>query len=384
MAQHSELKAGFEQGQGGEREPQPAAPPAAPAQRSGSMQFSAPKRLVPEVRIAIDGAEVAYDFVHLRDVQLSLSTSLCDMASVTFSNPWGTVADLADLDPGRLLEVQMGYQGELTKLFRGEVVSVEPSFPHTGDPVVVVRAYDQLHRHSRGRRQRTFESVAVSDVVSQLAGEEGLRAKVDATGLQHEYLLQNNVTNLEFIHELARRHYYEVHVDEAKTLHFRKPAYDRGQAHTLIWGKGLKSFTVRKSAANVATRVKTRYWDMKQKKHVVQEHGALHGRIAGRSPNPDLAKEAFSEGEVQVSGLPCLYPKEAEGIAFHLYNERALDAVKGRGAAIGDPAIRPGLVLELEGLGGAWNGSYYVTQAVHSYSGQQGYQTEFEVRRTGT
>ena len=62
----------------------------------------------------------------------------------------------------------------------------------------------------------------MSDLVKKLASEEGLSADVEDTKQVHDYLLQNNQSNIDFIHELARRIYFEVEVDESKLI-FKKP-----------------------------------------------------------------------------------------------------------------------------------------------------------------
>src|SRR5438045_3871420 len=81
----------------------------------------------------------------------------------------------------------------------------------------------------------------------ELAREEGLEPEVEDTKLVHEYLLQNNQSNIDFIHELARRTFHEVEVAAGeKKLLFRKPRSKAQHAHALTWGRDLKSFYVRK------------------------------------------------------------------------------------------------------------------------------------------
>lgn len=52
----------------------------------------------------------------------------------------------------------------------------------------------------------------------------------------------------------------------------------------------------------------------------------------------------------------------------------------GAGSTIGDPRIKAGTVLRLEGLGEAFGGLYRVTSATHTLDGG-GYRTSFEVRK---
>ena len=52
----------------------------------------------------------------------------------------------------------------------------------------------------------------------------------------------------------------------------------------------------------------------------------------------------------------------------------------GSGTAIGDPRIRAGAIVRLEGLGPDFSGDYRVSGATHAIDAE-GYRTSFEVRK---
>lgn len=343
------------------------------------------ERLVPDYTVTIDGSELSSTLLsRLNWIEIEQSIGLIDMAVLSFENPAGAIADAAEFGKGKEIEIEIGYVGEKSWAFKGDIVSLEPCFPVGGTPAVLVRCYDRLHRYRRGRKQRTFLNQKVSDVIQALAGEDGLSADVEATQDTHDFLLQNNQTNIDMIHELARRNGFEVDVVDGSTLRIKKPRYDSGKAHTLQWNKDLKSFYVRSSVANVPTEVVVRHWDMKKKESVSEKQKELHGRLEAVDEAPKVAKKAFGDAVLQVSLRPNTAPNEAKALAWGLFNEQALDAVKGRGTCMGEPAIKPGIVLELVGLGKTWSGLYYVTKATHLLHRSSGFSTAFEVRRNGT
>src|SRR5262249_20187977 len=149
-------------------------------------------------------------------VEVEQSLNLIDMFTISLDNPQGSIGDLGIFEEGKEVEVKIGYVGKLEKLIRGDIVSLEPIWPQGSKPFITVRGYDRAHRLRRGRKTRTFLQQRVSDIVSQLASEEGLAADVDDTKQVHDYLLQNNQSNIDFIHELARRVYYEVEAHETQ------------------------------------------------------------------------------------------------------------------------------------------------------------------------
>ena len=87
-------------------------------------------------------------------------------------------------------------------------MTVEPDFD-AGGVSMVVRAYDLSHRMMRARRQRSFTKMTSSDIVRQICGEHGLRADVTASRPKHEFVLQNNETDWDFVAAWRRRIGYE-------------------------------------------------------------------------------------------------------------------------------------------------------------------------------
>lgn len=343
-------------------------------------------RLVPDVRVLIDGAELPPRVIdNMRGIEVELALRIVSQALLELQNPDGTVGDLPCFDPGRELEVQFGYVGKIQSVFKGEIISVEPSFHHEeGQPTVQVRAYDRLHRLRRGRKQRTFLNQKASDVIRLLAQEEGLPATVEDTGPQHEYLLQNNVTNLELLTELIRIYGFEAFVELGR-FKCRKPAWNQGPSLRCKWGADLKSFYTRHSSANVPTQVTVRGWDVAKKQPVIEPARAVEGKLSASRSAPGEVQSAFGAAEVQVSARPVQMAAEAGKMAGALFNEAALRAVDARGSVLGDPAWKPGLVAAVEGVGSHWSGDYYLVRVTHLYHADGGgYATLFEGQRTGT
>jgi len=51
---------------------------------------------------------------------------------------------------------------------------------------------------------------------------------------------------------------------------------------------------------------------------------------------------------------------------------------------IGRVDLRPGKLINVEGIGKRFSGSYYVTSTEHSFLPSRGYRTAFTVRRNAT
>ena len=73
-------------------------------------------------------------------------------------------------------------------------------------------------------------------------------------------------------------------------------------------------------------------------------------------------------------------PVSAPRIIFRELIPRLNQRLTGSGSTVGDPRIRAGAVLQLEGVGEQFGGLYRVTSATHTID-SGGYQTGFEVRK---
>ena len=83
------------------------------------------------------------------------------------------------------------------------VTGLEPHFSFGHQPTFTVPGYDRRHRFGRGRKTRTFVQQKDSDIAAQIAGEAGLHAQSIDSSVTHEYILQANQTDMEFLQERA-------------------------------------------------------------------------------------------------------------------------------------------------------------------------------------
>ena len=60
------------------------------------------------------------------------------------------------------------------------------------------------------------------------------------------------------------------------------------------------------------------------------------------------------------------------------FDERARRLVCIEGTAEGNPTLRVGAHVQISGLSGRFDNTYYVTRAVHRFDMQHGYRTDFE------
>jgi uncharacterized protein len=346
---------------------------------------------VPVFDIIINGqALVADAYPFVTSVLVDESIALPSMFSLEIfssdelenANQW---IDDELFSVGNVLEVKLGYGDKLETLIIGEITGLEPDFISARLPVLTVRGYDRRHRLQKGRKTRTFVQQKDSDIAAKVAREAGLSADTTDTSVTHDYVIQVNQTDLEFLQERARRIQYETVVYD-KQLIFRPVQNDKSEILTLTMDDHLLEFRPRLSMARQTSDVSVRGWDPKTKEAIAgkAQAGDETSTMGGKQSGSKMTQAAFGSSLDALSAQPLMTQAEADQIAIALLNRNSLLLIEGEGLCYGRTDLRAGKVIKIDGVGTRFGGKYYVTDAVHHYSAQGGYRTQFQVRRNAS
>lgn len=341
---------------------------------------------VAECKINIAGQEVPDGA--MQNVVTDADVDQPDMCVIALNNAGFTYSTDAKL--GDAVDVKIGQAGEAGEyIFRGEIVGLEPVFESTGQTRVVVRAFNRLHRLTRGRKSRTYEKMTDGDIVKKIAGEYGLSAKCDSkVNIKHDHVYQHNQTDLEFILQLAARIDYEVLVDNTD-LFFRPRDVSKDSGIKLVWANQdsdyvIESFAPRLSSAGLVQEVNVRGWDPAKKEAVVGKATAPATKL-GSADGPGAAQTPFSKKFYYDVDIPIATVAEANAIAKAKLEELSLNYITGDGICFGDPTIKVGTVVSLDVKDPRFDGKYYLLGVSHRYTRQEaekgGYRTAIRVRR---
>ena len=271
-------------------------------------------------------------------------------------------------------------EAEQGTLIEGEITAMETHFTSGSQAPIIIRGYDVSHRLHRGRYNRSFQNMTDSDIIKKIAGEVGIATgTIDSSGSPHEYVFQENQTNMQFFRERAARNGFEMFVQNGQ-LNFRKPNKD--SSIKLKWLTNLHSFRVRVSSAEQVNEVEVRGWDYTKKLPIVGT--ANNESVFTETQNGKGSRTSTSfkgkppKPKMIVVDQPVFSEKEAKTIAQAIFDELGGEFVHADGRAEGNPKIRPGVVIELQDMG-KYSGKYYVTETRHLYQ-ERVYTTEFTVR----
>lgn len=302
-----------------------------------------------------------------------------DMCSVTVNNTneykFSEKVKLGDV-------VELKISGSANPLFVGEVAGLEPIFDVGGESKIVVRAFNKLHRLTRTRKSKTFMEQSDADIVRTIAGEYGLSAKVSGSvNFKHKHVYQHDLTDLEFLHQRARRIDYEILVKDNRDLVFRQRDLATDSGVKLKWGKdaestagsgqlALQAFKPRLNSSNQVKEVTVRGWNSLKSEVIVGEAKSLKTKLG---PSDGAAKSESAFGVAKAAYEMAVYSKEeADAAAKSLLEDHALSYIVGEGQCKGDPTIIAGIVVTIDAQDSRFDGKYYLTGTSHRYTHKAG------------
>ncbi|HEY9232207.1 MAG TPA: contractile injection system protein, VgrG/Pvc8 family, partial [Blastocatellia bacterium] len=328
--------------------------------------------LTPVFDVLIDGKSLDME-IHTHLTSLTVDDHLHKVSMFAFDveaaddaveeNAW---IDYSGFEVGGKVEIKMGYGSKLASLFKGEITGLEPSFYCDRLPRLTVRGYDRGHRLQRGTRTRTFAQQKDSDIARQIATEAGLTAAVDDSQVTHEYVIQANLSDLEFLLARAEAINYEVVVED-QTLYFRKAASDQGSLVTLKMGDDVLEFHPRLTSAQQVSEVSVLGWSLKEKKNIQARATSLTEKVGGKNSGPSLSQSAFGDATRVITSQPVTTQAEADQMAQAALNRQALALIEGSGSCLGRADLKKGKMIEIKGTSERFDGQYYVTAVIHRF-----------------
>lgn len=345
---------------------------------------------VPEYKIKLDGKELPQeDDLYLQQIVIDLRRQAPASCEVQFNNHGGNYDDREDLGPGTVLQILLGYTTKTPEVvFEGEIIGTRTRTQENGAKLFIVRAYDGLHKLTRGRKTRTFLDQKFSEITSQVAGDWSLSPDAEDTRFVREYVIQHNQTDFEFVRGIAGWLDYDLHIrhrDGAKNLRFRAPEVGAQPILKAVYEKPdipagevyLRRFDGRQSLARVVSEVVVRGWDPGEKREIVgtASAGDLYGKMGGKSSAIDELVKQWGETERQVTDYKVFSQDEADQIAKTKLNEYARTFIRADIEIQGDMRPHPGAVMEISLVGPRYDGPYFIDRVIHTFIspvGQQG------------
>jgi uncharacterized protein involved in type VI secretion and phage assembly len=328
--------------------------------------------MVAGAEIRLDGAPIIASLAaHLLEVRVQHTLMLPSSFAIAFRDPELENVDRSGLAIGAAVEILLAAKDEraLTSVLTGEIVAIESEYGRLG-ATMIARGYDRSHRMHTARHSQTFQRMSVADIARKVIGTHGLSAgTIEAAGGSLEFVQQSAETDWQLLWRLARAVGLEVVADSGR-IHLRKPVA-KGAPTALEWGRGLVTFRPRLTAMQQAGSTTALGWDPLTAGPVEQQGMPARTSSPGAAPKNRGASSAMPTTAETAA--------EARAIAAAAAARLCEAGVEAEGTCEGNPALRPGSVVEITGVGTRFGGRYRLSEVTHVFRGESGYETHFSI-----
>jgi len=188
---------------------------------------------------------------------------------------------------------------------------------------------------------------------------------------------QHNQTDLEFLRTRAARIGFEILVEDGMLRFLPAPAPGSDPTVTLGTLQNL-----RLTSSQAVKDVTVHGWDP-VRKQVIVGSAVQDTAPDGVSLIEDHGDDS-TEDPLLADGL-VFSQAEADAVARAALRERTLASQTVEGDTTGDPALHAGLLVQVTGAGGRFNGKYLVSGCTHRFESKGGaYRTRVRLARAGS
>lgn len=373
-------------------------------------------RFAPEFSLALDGRPVPAELrASILSLQCRTGYEGLDEVEVALANEKLRWLDSELFKLGTALTLQLGYAPDpLTQVFDGDVVARAASFPSGGAPSFNITAHDRRHRMSDGKKVRWFAvpvptvgnyplpDIATAGIVALenlllpifdpvgaalsiiLGGVDAFVAVTDPMSAQKVIRRQANTSDYDFLAQIAAENGWDTVVEHdgaqgGHVLRFTSSMDHLDADFSFSYGRSLIDFSPRISNVGQIASVSGFVWIPAIKTTFIVTLGYDWDRMAlTLMIYPGIVPVGMGIGEYLIDEPLTLtsIPRRIIAELLPKLNNR----LTATGTVLGDPNIRAGDVLRIEGVGGEFGGLYRATAVTHTLD-SGGFRTRFEARK---
>lgn len=274
------------------------------------------------------------------------------------------ISNTEDFIPGKKVEIKVGRDGQNQSVFKGIITHHGIKIREGGNSELNIECKDESVKLTVGRKSRYFEKKKDSEIIKQIVDENGLSAEIDATKTKHDEVVQHNVTDWDFLMLRADANGLVVLTDDGKIKAFA-PDTKSKPVLSLIYGSTLIDFEADMEATYQWKKVEATAWDFKTQKMEKADASSAKFDEAGNLTGKKLSDVlGLKQLDLRHSGK--VVKEELKAWADAAMLKSRLAKIRGRCKFFGFSKIKPGDMIEVNGVGKRFNGKVFVTGIQHT------------------
>lgn len=373
-------------------------------------------RFAPEFSVLLDGQPIPAELrASIQSVRCQTGYEGLDEVELTIANEKLCWLDSCLFALDKPLTLKLGYAPDpLVQVFDGDIVAHGATFPSGGMPTMTVTAHDRRHNMAQGKKVRWFAiplpcmgnlplpDLATASIVTLenlmipifdpvgmalsviLGGVDMFVAVTDPGSAQKVIRKQENESDYDFLNRLAAQNGWDILVQHdgpvgGHALRFTSSLDNLSANFTYAYGRSLIDFTPRISKVGQISSVGGFVWIPAIKTTLTVTLGFDWDRMDLQlSIYPGVVPTGMKPGDYMIQE-----PLTATSLPRKLVSElipKLNKRLTATGTVIGEPTLRAGDALRIEGTGEEFGGLYRATSVTHTID-SGGFRTSFGVRK---
>ena len=329
-----------------------------------------PVQTLPNVRVEVAGRPLSGAYVtSLGELHVRQRLALPSQAELIFFGRGGGPLEASEIEPGASLRIALEDRPE--PLFVGEVTAVELAYGGDGSLDVSVRGYDPLHRLRKRQGVKAHVRMTLQDLVRKLARELDLKAKTASRASLRRFIIQHQQSDLDLlVQEAESNGLYPIVWDDVLHLVTLEGI---GRHVDLSLGETLLEARLEANGDLACRQVVAEGWDTSR----IERHEAQATKPRAGSGGV-AAVQVGGAGKHRLVDVIADERSQVEGFAQAELDRRVASEVTLTGLAEGDPKLRPGARVQVEGIAERYRGQYVLTSVNHTITEEAGFVSEIQ------
>jgi len=276
-------------------------------------------------------------------------------------------SDSENFPIGSEVEISLGRDGDLSPVFKGIVTDRVLRLGADGAEVVIT-ARHKAFKMTIERKFVCHEDKKDSDIISAIAGEYGIDAKVGDSTVTHEKLVQYNCTDWDFINMRAEAAGLII-CTTPEGLTAEAPDLAAGPVMTISNGGTLSKLQVGLSGRDRFKSVSAEAWNWSSRSVENADADISGDTEQGTEKTADLAAGIGNDScrLRLLSGQ--ITPDAMEQLTGAQAMRTVLSRITGKVSALGYAGVLPLDMVVLDGLGRRFDGKAPVSSVIQNFSG---------------
>ena len=341
------------------------------------------KTLTPIWIVYADGARLPWKYEGaLKKIRVSDRLSSIGTASLVFGM---SVPDFDNDDvfsEGSEVSVHLGYKDDVEEVFNGEVTGFAPRFGEYGTPQMEVQIETKLHRLDKGIRSKAFESKTTAQIIKEIITNHNLKAEVEEFGPKHNYTEQRNITDYDYITQLACKYGKTVWC-QGNTVYVKTEITPSDDDVILEWGKSIISARAKTSMTKQLSAATCTGWSIMDCRGFAATATMkdIPLKIGGEYSWEDNSKGYDPKKIEQITTEEIIDEEDAAAVAKAYIQNRSFKFQSCDIKTQGNYHIKPGNRLTVKYIGKQSDGEYLIESVEHTLDMQEGFITKCHLIR---